>query len=102
MNPGQRDERVPVPRWSPSLLPPEGELHELRSNVQCAPLKSGFVVYVANLISEQLLPRRALDHGQVCVIVSACTQARWCLSRVVHAPASLHRVAAWRHSSPHC
>jgi len=54
----------------PSLLPPyedatpEGELNELRSNVQCAPLKSGFVVCVANLISEQLLPRRALDHGQ--------------------------------------
>ena len=54
-----------------SLLPPdedatpEGELHELRSNVQCAPLTSGFVVCVANLISEQLLPQRALDQGQV-------------------------------------
>ena len=65
-----------------SLLPPdedatpEGELHELFSNVQCAPLTSGFVICVANLISEQLLPRRALDRGQVRVIVSPCTEAR--------------------------
>ena len=55
---------------------PEGELHEIRSNVQCAPLTSGFVVCVANLTSEQLLPRPALDRRQVRVIVSACSEAR--------------------------
>eukprot|EP00964_Phaeocystis_antarctica_P005758 scaffold3142_cov60-Phaeocystis_antarctica.AAC.3 len=48
-------------------------------------------------MSEELLPRRALDLGQVCVIVSACTQARWCRSRVVHAyykPASCGSMAS--------
>ena len=75
-------ERVRRRRWSPSLLPPdedatpEGDPHALRSHVRCAPLKSGFVVCVANLISEQLLPRRALDQGQVRVIISACSEAR--------------------------
>ena len=47
-------------------------------------------------MSEELLPQ-ALDLGQVCVIVSACTQARWCRSRVVHAyckPASRGSMAA--------
>ena len=90
-------------RWSPSLLPPdedatpEGDPHVHRSHVRCAPLKSGFVVCIANLMSEELLPRRALDLGQVCVIVSACTQARWCRSRVVHAyckPASRGSMAS--------
>eukprot|EP00964_Phaeocystis_antarctica_P057865 scaffold34272_cov61-Phaeocystis_antarctica.AAC.1 len=35
-------------------------------------------------MSEELLPRRALDLGQVCVIVNACTQAGWCRSHAVH------------------
>ena len=99
----RRRERVRRRRWSPSLLPtgedatPEGDPHVLRSHVRCAPLTSGFVVCIANLMSEELLPRRALDLGQVCVIVSACTQARWCRSRVVHAyckPASRGSMAS--------
>ena len=69
MNPAKRVQDVRSVfrrRWSPSLLPPdedatpEGVLHELRSNVQCAPLKSGFVVCIANLMSEELPSWRRL------------------------------------------
>lgn len=48
----------------------------MRSDVQCAPATSGFVVCVATLIPEEQRLRRALDEGQVCGMVSACTQAQ--------------------------
>ena len=60
----------------------------MRSDVQCAPATSGFVVCVATLIPEEQRLRRALDEGQVCGMVSACTQAQaiaslvsrvWCM-----------------------
>ena len=55
----------------PSLLPPdedatpEGDPHVLRSHVRCAPLTSGFIVCIANLMSEELLPPH-LDKSVVC------------------------------------
>ena len=48
----------------------------MRSDVRCAPATSGFVVCVATLIPEEQRLRRALDEGQVCGMVSACTQAQ--------------------------
>ena len=68
-------------------------------HVPGAPLRSGFIVCVANLISEQLLPRRALDRGQVRVIVSPCTEARLCRLHLMHT--RQRRIPARRHSPPH-
>merc|ERR1719345_34377 len=83
---------------------PEGDLHVVCRHVPHAPLTTGFIVCFANLMSEQLRPSRALDRGQVRVIV-AHARRRGGVARVLcpHT-ASQHRVAgplaAWRHSSP--
>ena len=54
----------------------------MRSDVRCAPATSGFVVCVATLIPEEQRLRRALDEGQVCGMISACTQAQAIASHV--------------------
>ena len=80
---------------------PEGDLHVVCRHVPRASLTTGFIFCVANLISEQLRPRRALDRGQVRVIV-AHARRRGVVARVLCThTASQHRAAAWRHSSPH-
>ena len=80
---------------------PEGDLHVVCRHVPRASLTTGFIFCVANLISEQLRPRRALDRGQVRVIV-AHARRRGGVARVLCThTASQHRAAAWRHSSPH-
>ena len=80
---------------------PEGDLHVVCRHVPRASLTTGFIFCVANLISEQLRPRRALDRGQVRVIV-AHARRRGGVARVLCThTASQHRVAAWRHSSSH-
>ena len=86
MNPGERVQAVGRTRSRSRervhALPldgddtPEGDPYEMRSDVQCAPATSGFVVCVATLIPEEQRLRRALDEGQVCGMVSACTQAQ--------------------------
>ena len=80
---------------------PEGDLHVVCRYVPHAPLTTGFIVCFANLMSEQLRPSRALDRGQVRVIV-AHARRRGGVARVLCThTASQHRVAAWRHISSH-
>ena len=63
--------------------PSHGLFHRLRRENRCPTKHDG----------------RALERGQVSVIVSACDGA----ARVFGAHAlSQHRVAAWRHSSSYC
>ena len=80
---------------------PEGDFHVVCRHVPHAPLTTGFIVCFANLMSEQLRPSRALDRGQVRVIV-AHARRRGGVARVLCThTASQHRVAAWRHISSH-
>ena len=80
---------------------PEGDLHVVCRYVPHAPLTTGFIVCFANLMSEQLRPSRALDRGQVHVLV-AHARRRDGVARVLCThTASQHRVAAWRHISSH-